>query len=480
MSFNQNFPSRSLLKTGVFIAASLLTGYASADPGPVSLTVGGLNYRVTTVAITTSEQLQSLSLFEQLRVTPWYTGVATTVPGADATATQAAAAYYTASGAYVPNSLFGSPSGPLIVFNATRSSPINTGSDGFGLVQYDAAGTPATFQLSFFGLELFFSSPRYFLVLSAPVFPSPADTLESFRPNAAALRNVFNLQSAKIAQGLSYDCTVYDQKNMCVSFLGSMSDGKDFDVTTGALIVAHKPTSRLRFGGYIDQSLSDSSSFGGLTVKKGAPGYGVFGVWTQNADGSGVQVRAAANFGKVDMETTRTAVDTAEAGFGKSNIKSSGFELQVSRAYAINPSWSARPYVGYRKTTNTRAGYTEQSSEAVTAPLTYSKLKQNTEALTAGVTFGHMLSAQTSLTLTAGVDHDLKNRADRYQATNADIGDIDSIDMGATKKTRPTASIALNHNIDKTQRIGVSVMHRKEVFSSTSTTSAFVQYTKGF
>jgi hypothetical protein len=310
--------------------------------------------------------------------------------------------------------------------------------------------------------------------------PTASDTLNSLRPNAFALRNAFNLQSAKIAQGLSYDCTVYDQKNICVSFAGSKSDGKGFDATTGALIIAHKPTNNFRFGGYIDQSFGSSSS-GGLTTKNGNPGFGAFAVWSQNPDGSGVQVRAAANVGKVDIETTREAIDSAEAGFGKSNIKSQGFSLEVSKDYALNSMWSARPYVGYRKTTNTRAGYTEQSSDDVTAPLTYGSLKQNTETVTAGATFAHTLSAKTTLFLTAGIEHDLKNSIGRYAATWSESDSIDSIEMGSNKtKTRPTVSFALNHDIDKTQRVGVSLTHRKEAFASGSTTSAFLQYSKGF
>jgi len=83
--------------------------------------------------------------------------------------------------------------------------------------------------------------------------------------------------------------------------------------------------------------------------------------------------------------------------------------------------------------------------------------------------------------LSGGIEHDLKNRIDDYSATNSDIGEIDSIDMDANlRKTRPTASFALNYDIDKTQRIGLSVTHRQEAFDSGSTTSAFLQYSKGF
>jgi hypothetical protein len=38
----------------------------------------------------------------------------------------------------------------------------------------------------------------------------------------------------------------------------------------------------------------------------------------------------------------------------------------------------------------------------------------------------------------------------------------------------------VNHDIDKTQRIGVSLNHRKEAFAPGAVTSAGVQYSKGF
>jgi hypothetical protein len=69
----------------------------------------------------------------------------------------------------------------------------------------------------------------------------------------------------------------------------------------------------------------------------------------------------------------------------------------------------------------------------------------------------------------------------RYDAINADIGEIKSIDMASNnRKTRPTISLSVNHNLDKAQRVGFSVSYRKEAFNSGSSTSAMVQYSKGF
>jgi hypothetical protein len=48
------------------------------------------------------------------------------------------------------------------------------------------------------------------------------------------------------------------------------------------------------------------------------------------------------------------------------------------------------------------------------------------------------------------------------------------------KNTRPTLSLGFTHVIDKAQRIGLSITHRKEAFESGSTTSGMVQYSRGF
>lgn len=423
------------------------------DPGPVTLSVGGQSYRVTTIQGTYNNLTSTLSL------TPWNGGAVN--------AGQIVESYKLLG--YFPNYI---PA--LNQWNPEENrTPYAVDPSDLTRVYYaNSNGGSGAFVPN----AGFLDTVLWWLV---PVDgPSADDTKTSLQLNSEGLTSSFNLQSSKIALGLRYDCTVYDQKNVCVSFIGSKSDGKSFDATNGALIIAYKPTNNFRFGGYIDQSFGSSTS-GGLTMKRGTPGFGSFAVWSQNADGSGIQVRAAANVGKADIESTRQAIGTAEAGFGKSNIKSTGFQWEVSKAYAINTLWSARPYVGYRKTINTRAGYTE--TDAVNSPLTYDSLKQSTDTLTAGATFAHALSAKTTMFLTAGVEHDLKNRIDSYAATSADIQNIDAIDMGSNqRKTRPTTSFALNHDIDKTQRVGVLLIHRKEAFASASTTSGFLQYSKGF
>lgn len=306
---------------------------------------------------------------------------------------------------------------------------------------------------------------------------SAADTLASFRPQAFALRNAFNLQSNNIAQGLSYDCTLFDAKNICASFTGTRStqNGSNVDATTGTLVIAHRPAANVRFGGYINQNLSTSNQ-GGLRLERSNPGLGAF---VNYGLASGLNVRGSISYGKMDMETTREAIDTAEAGVGKSNIKSQGVQIELNKAFDIKPGWTATPYGGLRKVTTKRAGYSETASDTVTAPLTYADLQQSQTTAFGGVRFLGNIAPQTQLLLSAGVEHDMSSKIDDYAATGVD--GLGSISMqGNVKKTRPVLSAALSYDIAKNEQASIGVHHRQEAFDSKAITSVGFTYTKGF
>lgn len=392
-----------------------------------------------------------------------------------------------------PSSSFSSSPNVWTYTNIPSTSNISTNNIGQFLLLGDGRGGFRTHQDGTIGTTRYF---RVWPLSTAVTFdcilvsdtqglscaPSATQTLSSLVSNASVLRNVLNMQSAKTAQGLTYDCTVFDVNNICISFAGTRSTGDNgIDATTGALIIAHRPTVNIRFGGYVDQNIGTSES-NGLKVKRGSPGYGVFSVWSERTDGLGAEVRASANSGQVDIETTRQVIGTAEAGFGQSNIKSNGVQLEVSYGFAASNNITARPYLGYRRMSHKRAAYTEQSSDAVSFPLQYTGLKQSTDSILVGVRFIGKLTPQTSATIATGFEHNVKNTIDDYQAINADIGSISTIGMKDSwmSKTRPTASLGLVHNIDKKQTVGLSVTHRKEVLQTGSITMGMVQYSVGF
>ena len=308
---------------------------------------------------------------------------------------------------------------------------------------------------------------------SGPSGPSAADTYASMTPNAYALRGAYSLQSAIINTGLNYDCTTFDDKGICVSAGGRVTDANNPSTNSqGALLIAsYRATDNVRVGAYLDQNLA-SHETNGIKLGNSTPMGGVFAVWNQNTDGTGYQVRLAAGYSDKDVTISRSAFGaTGEAGKGDSSL-SRGIQLNNTR-------WIASPYLGLRYTKIKRAGYTEDNSADVTAPLTYAALSQETTTALAGVRLNGQVGEKVNVMASAGLEGDINHNVGNYSATGVDgltpIAFNENI-----RHFRPVASAGASYAIDKRQTVGANLNFRQEAFNSTNSVSGMVTYQVGF
>lgn len=312
---------------------------------------------------------------------------------------------------------------------------------------------------------------------AAPAGPTAADTQASLTQSASALRPVFNQQSALINNSLNYDCTVFAANGACVSAGGRFATTNSItgEQMSTLLVASYKTTKNTRIGGFIDQNGS-SSSFNGVSLDK-SPMYGVFGVWNENPDLMGYEVRLATNWADQNITQTRNVVGTSEAGTGSASLKSQAISGVVSYAMPVTDStWIASPYVGVRKTKITRGGYTESS--AVTTPLTYSDLSQDITTALAGVRMNKKYRDDLYATASVGVEQNIGSNISTLDATG--VTGLTSTDFSANyAKTRPVASAGLSYAVAKDQRINFSVHYRKEAFQSAGSTTGLLMYQVG-
>jgi hypothetical protein len=324
--------------------------------------------------------------------------------------------------------------------------------------------------------EIWLDYFRYVLLTG----PSAADTLASMQPNASAIKNAFNSQYAALAYGLNHDCTVYDSNGVCVSVFGrntSLNDSS-YDNNAAGLVLGYKPHAQFRIGTYIDQTVNNNT-MGGVKVERSNPDVGVFGVWNMNTDGSGFELRLAANYGKRDLNVSRSIVGTSEAGSGRSDLNAYGALIETSFNQALSDSWMVKPYAGVRYLSIKRDGYTEASTDNVYNPLSYSNLEQQTTSAVLGVRFNGQLAPKLIASLNAGYEHDLNHSIDDYRATGVD--DLGRINMNSQKqRTRPTAGLGISYDVADKQRLSANVQYRKEIFMSESSVTGQVTYTIGF
>lgn len=328
----------------------------------------------------------------------------------------------------------------------------------------------------------FFAINNVSLIYIGPAGPTAADTQASMAPNAYALRGAYSLQSAIINNGLNYDCTTFDNKGICLSAGGRITDANNPSTNSqGALLIAsYRANEQWRVGAYLDQNLS-SNDPGGLDLDNSNPLGGLFAVWNQSNDGIGYQLRLASGYSDRDITISRSAFGaTGEAGKGDSSLQSQAYSATLSRGFQINNSrWIASPYLGIRYTKIKRAGYTEDSSADVTAPLSYSGLSQETTSTLLGVRLNGSVGDRVNLMASAGIENDIAHNTGDYVATGVD-GLAPIAFNQNIRHMRPVASAGASYAIDKRQTIAINMNYRQEAFNSTNSVSGMVNYQVGF
>ncbi len=311
--------------------------------------------------------------------------------------------------------------------------------------------------------------------------PSTADTQQSLVNTASALQNIYTLQNSVLANSFSYDCALFDKNNICISAGGrntAVSAANGLNNTSGLLIAAYRPHMNYRVGAYIDQNLSVNNAGSTVSLGNNTPLIGLFGAWNEYPDGAGAEVKVSAAYGQKNTTVTRAVVGTSEAGTGGSQLNSQGAQVTAKYGFGVVENIIVSPYAGIRYTQNNMGGYTESTSSAVTAPLTYSALNTNATTALAGVGASYRFIPQATAFASAGVETDTNTANGSYSATG--VTGLTPVNFNANPvKTRPTAMVGITYDVEKNQRIGVTGIYRQEPYQAVSTTTVMATYTVG-
>ena len=322
--------------------------------------------------------------------------------------------------------------------------------------------------------------PQDSFILSSQIILTDAflsgGTLYDLNPNAYGLRSAFNLQSATLNAGLSYDCKTFDIRNICVSAGGRYTnvDNPSANTTGALLIAAYRASEKVRVGGFLDQNLTTHNT-NGIDLRSSSPTGGMFVVWNQNVDGTGIEARLAGAYNDKDLTVTRNQGLNSEAGSGSTSLISKAISASISYGKQLgNSNWIASPYAGIRYVKITRDAYTENNS--VANPLTYSSLRDETTIALLGLRLNGRISERTNLMGSIGLEQDLNHNVGDYAATG-----IDPLSFNANiKNTRGVAGLGASFAISQKQVLGVNVLYRTEAFQSSASATGLVTYEVGF
>ena len=308
------------------------------------------------------------------------------------------------------------------------------------------------------------------------ITPSAAYTLGSLDQNVGGMLTVNNLQMSVLDGALNYDCTLYGERNMCISAGARYTTDSAGNVSGGSLTFGKKINPNVRVGAFVDQGFNNITS-GNITMKTGLPMVGAYAHWNQDSRGYGWGVHASAGYASNSMSINRTATPYSEAGTGTPKSTGEAVQLKATYTYPIGTRLTVNPYVGIRYTQIGINGYTE--SNAV-YPLTYNGLTQSaTDALVgvgASYNFGRVVAS-----LSAGVVQNLSYTAGSLSGTSG-IVNLGSYNVALPGANYTSASLGagLSFDVARNQYLNIGLGWQQKSLVNSNVSSFNASYTIGF
>jgi len=254
-------------------------------------------------------------------------------------------------------------------------------------------------------LQAILESQGYVLV------PDDTDTQASLVSLAGTLQGLFALQSTSLINGMGYDCPVFGSGNVCVSTGGRWTNVTidQFNTTSALIIGAYRLSPRIRLGAYLDQNLSSSTPGGIAKLRNQSPMVGIFAVWSQHLDGSGLEARLAWGYAQQGLTLTRPEVGTSEPGSGSTQLTSQAVMATLKYGFAFGQQTLLSPFIGLRYLNSLMGSYTEASTSKVGFPLSYDAINNYTTTTIVGLAGQRALNERTLLFANVGLEKDINS-----------------------------------------------------------------------
>ena len=291
------------------------------------------------------------------------------------------------------------------------------------------------------------------------------------------MNNLTNVVNVNFAHMNTYDCDTFGKNGMCISLGARNTKIKNPNSETKSLVFVFgkKLSENYRFAVF-HHSNHDHDTPSNFTLRDETPLLGILGVWNENSDKSGLQVKLGTAHQVKHATIIRKQVGISEQAEGNTTLTARNLISELKYNIMVTQSFELSPYFAGRYAEKIQDGYTE---EGVSVPLTYNDIKDKAVSVVGGLKFKKDFGYKFNIFGSGGIEYDIYHDISNLKPTG--ISGITSVDLSKNfNRTRPVVSLGFNFNITEQRVLRFNAQYEELSYKGMSEKNLYLSYNIGF
>ena len=282
-----------------------------------------------------------------------------------------------------------------------------------------------------------------------------------------------NVSNSNFAHLNTYDCDTFGESGQCLSLGGRYISVNDPKSEINGLVVVYgkKHSDHFRWGSFLHSNLSHNtpSSF---TLSDKTPMVGLYGVWNEKSDHSGLQFKLGNSYQAKNAVFTRPVVGVSDEARGETTLSSNQVVLEIRNNIKLSTSLEYSPYLATLYSEKYQKGYIETG---VDLPLTYNNIIDTSWTAIAGLKFKKKFKQKNNIFGTFGFEHDISHNVSALSPTG--VSGLTTVDLNKNhNSTRPVISIGYEYQLSKNQLLQIKGQYQELPYQGMTELNVYGSY----
>jgi len=267
-----------------------------------------------------------------------------------------------------------------------------------------------------------------------------------------------NVSNSNFAHLNTYDCDTFGESGQCLSLGGRYISVNDPKSEINGLVVVYgkKHSDHFRWGSFLHSNLYHNTP-SSYTLSDKTPMVGLYGVWNEKSDHSGLQFKLGNSYQAKNAVFTRPVVGVSDEARGETTLSSNQVVLEIRNNIKLSTSLEYSPYLATLYSEKYQKGYTETG---VDLPLTYNNIIDTSWTAIAGLKFKKKFKQKNNIFGTFGFEHDISHNVSALSPTG--VSGLTTVDLNKNhNSTRPVISIGYEYQLSKNQLLQIKGQYQE-------------------